>query len=134
VIVLDASAAVEMLLNTALGERILARIAQPRESLHAPHLLDVEVLGVIRRLHAGGALGERRAGQALSDLSELAVTRYAHEELVDRAWSLRATVSAYDAMYVALAEALDATVLTCDLRLARAHGHRAAIEIVERSG
>jgi predicted nucleic acid-binding protein len=130
VIVLDASAAVELLLGTPLGERVLERIARPGESLHAPHLLDVEVMAVFRRLLAAGALGERRAGQALSDLSELDVTRYPHQDLVDRAWTMRATVSACDAMYLALGEGLEATVLTCDQRLARAHGHGADVELV----
>ena len=133
-IVLDASAAIEFLLNTALGERVGDRVSQAGETLHAPHLLDVEVLHVVRRLHASGTLGERRANQVLDDLSDLAVTRYAHSELIARAWTMRATLSAYDAMYVALAEALDATVLTCDGRLARSHGHRAEVEVVGLSG
>jgi predicted nucleic acid-binding protein len=134
VIVLDASATVEMLLGTPLGERVLERVVQPGESLHAPHLLDVEVVSVFRRLLAAGQVGEGRATQAITDLSDLDLVRYPHGDLVGRAWNLRGTVSAYDAMYVALGEALDAAVLTCDRRLARAHGHRATIEVVELAG
>ncbi len=133
-IVLDASAAIELLLNTPLGERVGDRLSEAGETLHAPHLLDVEVLHVVRRLRSGGTLGERRATQVLTDLSELAVVRYSHQDLVGRAWAMRTTVSAHDAMYVALAEALDAPVLTCDGRLARAHGHRAEVELVELEG
>ena len=130
-IVLDASAAIELLLNTSLGERVGERLAGAGETLHAPHLLDVEVLHVVRRLCAAGAVGERRARQALSDLRDLAVVRYSHEDLIGRAWAMRAALTAYDAMYVALAEALEATVVTCDGRLARAHGHRVEIDLVE---
>jgi len=134
VIVLDASAAIELLLNTPLGERVGERLGGAGETLHAPHLRDVEVLHVVRRLHAGGTLGERRARQALTDLAALPVVRYSHEDLLDRAWSMRASLTAYDAMYVALAEALDATVVTCDGRLARAHGHRAEVDVVGSAG
>jgi predicted nucleic acid-binding protein len=131
VIVLDASAAIELLLNTPLGERVADRLADAGEALHAPHLLDVEVLHVVRRLCAGRTLSERRARQALADLTDLPVTRYSHQDLVARAWTMRATLTAYDAMYVALAEALDATVVTCDARLGRAHGHGVKIDVVE---
>jgi predicted nucleic acid-binding protein len=134
VIVLDASATVEMLLGTPLGERILDRVVQPGESLHAPHLLDVEVVSVFRRLLAVGQVADARATQAITDLSDLDLVRYPHGDLVMRAWTIRATVSAYDAMYVALGEALNAPVLTCDRRLARSHGHRATIEVLELVG
>ena len=130
-IVLDASAAIELLLNTSLGERVGERLAGSGETLHAPHLLDVEVLHVVRRLCAGGTVGERRARQALTDLADLPVVRYSHEDLIGRAWTMRAALTAYDAMYVALAEALEATVVTCDGRLARAHGHQVEIDLVE---
>lgn len=133
-IVLDASAAIELLLNTRLGAQVADKISASGETLHAPHLLDVEVLHAVRRLSAAGEIGVRSATQVLTDLAELPVTRYPHEELIDRAWRMRASVTAYDAMYVALAEALDATVLTCDGPLARAHGHRAEIDLVELEG
>lgn len=133
-IVLDASAAIELLLNTPLGARVGERVARVGETLHAPHLLDVEVLQVVRRLRAAGTLGEERATQVLGDLSELAVVLYPHRDLLGRAWELRDTVTAYDAMYVTLAEALDAALVTCDARLTRAHGHRARVEVVALAG
>jgi predicted nucleic acid-binding protein len=133
VIVVDASAVIELLLNTPLGERVGNRLSIAGETLHAPHLLDVEVLHVVRRLCAGGALKERRARQALADLAEFPIIRYSHQELIGRAWLMRATLTAYDAMYVGLAEALGATVVTCDARLGRAHGHGAEIAVVALS-
>ena len=129
-IVLDASAAVELLLNTPLGARVGDRLAGDAETLHAPRLLDVEVLHVVRRLCLSGTLGERRARQALADLADLPVVRYSHEDFIGRAWTMRAALTAYDAMYVALAEALDATVVTCDGRLGRAHGHQVEVDVV----
>ncbi|MGC3999941.1 MAG: type II toxin-antitoxin system VapC family toxin [Anaeromyxobacter sp.] len=129
-IVLDASAAVELLLNTPLGERVGERLSADRGSLHAPQLLDVEVLHVLRRLCLGKVLPERRAGQALEDLADLPLLRWSHEELIGRAWGLRTSVTAYDAIYLALAEALGATLVTCDGRLGRANGHRAEVEVV----
>ncbi len=129
-IVLDASVAVELLLNTPLGARVGDRLAGDAETLHAPHLLDVEVLHVVRRLCVSGTLGERRARQALADLADLPVVRYSHEDLIGLAWTMRAALTAYDAMYVALAEALDATVVTCDGRLGRAHGHQVEVDVV----
>jgi predicted nucleic acid-binding protein len=131
VIVLDASAAIELLLNTSLGGRVGDRLVAAGGTLHAPHLLDVEVLHALRRLTGSGAVDARRASQALSDLAELPLTRYSHEELIGRAWTMRTSLTAYDAIYVALAEALEATVVTCDARLGRAHGHQAEIEVVE---
>jgi predicted nucleic acid-binding protein len=130
VIVLDASAAVEFLLNTPLGERVGDRLAAGHTSLHAPQLLDVEVLHVLRRLCLGKVVTERRAAQALADLAELPVIRYSHAELIGRAWTLRTTLTAYDAIYVALAEALEAAVVTCDGRLGRAHGHQVEVEVI----
>jgi predicted nucleic acid-binding protein len=131
VIVLDASAVVEMLLNTVLGERVGSRVARRGETVHAPHLLDAEVLHAVRRLCATGEVPEERGLLALADLADLPIVRYVHTDLVARAWALRASVTAYDGMYVALAEALDAPVVTCDGRLGRAHGHRAKVEVLE---
>ncbi|MGD0837568.1 MAG: type II toxin-antitoxin system VapC family toxin [Polyangia bacterium] len=129
-IVLDASAAVELLLNTPLGERVGDRLSTDHAPLHAPQLLDVEVLHVIRRLCLGEVVSDRRAHQALDDLAQLPLVRYPHEDLIGRAWTLRATLTAYDAMYVALAEALDATVVTCNGRLGRAHGHHVQVDVI----
>jgi predicted nucleic acid-binding protein len=128
-IVLDASAAVEWLLQTPLAQRIEARIYAQYESLHCPHLLDVEVAQVLRRLLREGTVTAHRAGQAVMDLHDLPVTRYPHYVFLRRIWQLRHNLSAYDAAYVALAEELSATLLTRDARLTAAPGHRARIEV-----
>ena len=130
-IVLDASAAVELLLQTRVGVRVADRALAQEESIHAPHLLDVEVSQVVRRFALAGELSLQRAEQALSDLADLPVTRHSHTDLIARIWSLRDSLSPYDAAYVALAEALDASLLTTDAKLARAHGHTAKIEPIQ---
>jgi predicted nucleic acid-binding protein len=129
-IVLDASALLEILLRTPLAERLMDRALDASERMHAPHLLDVEVTQVLRRLVQRKEVTVERAEQALDDLSKLAIERHEHQSLVSRAWQLRDSISAYDGVYVALAEALDAPLLTCDAKLAGAHGHRATIELV----
>ena len=130
-IVIDASAVIELLLQTALGRRVEARALDPDERLHAPHLLDIEVTSVLRRMVQLKEVSASRAQQALDDHLSLLIERSAHRELVHRAWDLRESVTAYDGAYIALAEALDAPLLTCDGRLARSHGHRASIELVK---
>jgi len=130
VIVLDASAVVELLLGTAAGTVVQKRVSRRNESLHAPHLMDVEVAQVLRRFHASGAIDETRGREALEDLGDLDVARYPHDPLLVRVWQLRANLTAYDAVYVALAEALGAPLLTCDRRIATAPGHRARIETI----
>jgi predicted nucleic acid-binding protein len=129
VIVLDASAAIEWLLQSPAGLRIDKRIFSLSNSLHAPHLLDVEVAQVLRRYVRGKTLSEQRGQEALEDFSGLPLHRYSHDFLLPRVWELRATLTAYDAVYVALAEVLDAPLLTCDSRVASAPGHHAIIEI-----
>ena len=129
-IVLDASAAVELLLRTPTGARVAGRIGARAESLHAPHLIDVEVLHVLRRLSSLGHLPALDAEQAISDLGGLGLSRYPHDPFLARIWELRSSVSAYDATYLALAEALAAPLLTADRRLARARGHRAVVELI----
>ena len=128
-IVLDASAAVELLLGTDAGSRVADRIADPAESIHAPHLLAVEVAQVMRRLVAAGDVGAARAAAALDDLADLDAERYPHEPFLPRMFALRENLTAYDAAYVALAEALDAPLLTFDRRVAAAPGHRASVEL-----
>jgi len=98
--------------------------------LHAPHLLDIEVTQVVRRYAASGAIPVRRAHTAIVDLLNLQIRRYPHDLLLERVWALRHNLTAYDAGYVALAEALDATLLTRDRRLARAAGRDAKVELV----
>ena len=127
-IVLDASAAVELLVRTPVGAQVIDRIAG--EQLHAPHLLVLEVVQVLRRQQAHDPRETERASDALLDLRELGIFHHGHAFLLDRVWELRANLSAYDAAYVALAEVLDAPLLTCDARLAAAPGHGAAVELV----
>ena len=132
-IVLDASAAVDWLLETPAGQRIEQRIyARPHaqaETLHTVHLLDVEFAQVLRRLVREGTLSSRRAEEAIEDLTALRITRYAPVLLLHRIWRLRQNLSAYDAAYVALAEELRAPLITRDQKLAAAPGHAAAIEV-----
>ena len=128
-IVLDASAAVDWLLQTSAGQRIEKRIYSRNESLHTPHLLDLEVTHVLRRLVREGAVPAHRAGQAIRDLLDLRITRYPHFVLLPRIWQLRHNFSAYDAAYIVLAEKLGAGLVTRDGRLASASGHAAAIEL-----
>jgi len=130
VIVLDASAVLELLLVTERGERVAERIAAPEETLHAPHLIDLEVAQVLRRWVARRQLDEGRAGQALDDLRDLDLNRYPHDMLLDRIWELRHNASAYDAAYLALAEALGAPLLTSDARLGEVPDTGVRIEVV----
>jgi predicted nucleic acid-binding protein len=129
-IVLDASAMVEWLLQTPRAVEIERRVLGGEEPLHAPHLMDLEVAQVLRRFVANGELAESRVRSALEDLRNIPVTRYPHDILLDRIWVLRKNLTAYDAAYVALAEGLDAPLLTCDQRIAKAPGHRAKVEVV----
>ena len=128
-IVLDASATVDWLLQTTAGRHIEQRIYSARESLHAPHLLDLEVAQVLRRLVREGTVSANRADEAVRDLLDLRVTRYPHFMLLPRVWQLRHNFSAYDAAYVGLAEKLGAPLITRDGRLAAAPGHAATIEL-----
>ncbi len=128
-IVLDASAAIDWLLQTTAGQRIDHRIFSRNESLHAPHLIDLEVAQVLRRLVREGVISAHRAGQAIDDLQNLRVTRYPHFVLLPRIWLLRQNLSGYDAAYVVLAEKLGATLITRDRRLAAASGHAALVEV-----
>jgi predicted nucleic acid-binding protein len=130
-IVVDASAMLEFLLQTPLGTRVEARLFRDGEEFHSPHLVDIEVTQGLRRLVRSGEVTSPRAADAIADLMDLDLHRHPHLDLLARAWQLRENVTVYDAMYVALAEALDATVITCDVPLARAPGHRARIEAVQ---
>lgn len=129
-IVLDASAAVELLLATARGAAVAELLADGAEDLVAPHLLDVEVAQVLRRLTTSGVLTPARARSALGDLVLLEITRYPHDVLLERIWQLRANLTAYDAAYVALAETTGAELVTCDAKLAAAPRHRARVRLV----
>ena len=128
-IVLAASAAVDWLLQTPPGQHIETRIYSRNETLHAPHLVDLEVAQVLRRLVLQGVISSRRADHAHRDLLDLRMTRYAHFVLLPRIWQLRQNFTAYDAAYIVLAEKLSAPLVTRDRRLASASGHAAAIEL-----
>ena len=128
-IVLDASAAVDWLLQTPAGQSIDNRIYSHNETLHAPHLLDLEVTQVLRRLALQGVVSVRRADEAVRDLVDLRITRYLHLVLLPRIWQLRHNFSTYDAAYIVLAEKLGAALVTRDARLASASGHAAPVEI-----
>lgn len=129
-IVLDASAVVAVLLGPAPeAERIREKVEGPGESLHVPHVMDLEVLHALRRQVLLGTLSSVRSAEAVEDLKNIAFVRYPHATLVDRIWGLKNTLTAYDAAYVALAEALDAPLVTMDARLARAPGIHAAVEV-----
>lgn len=129
-IVVDASALLETLLRTPAAEAVDARLFAAGETLHAPHLIDVEVAQVIRRYAAAGEIDAARGRAALVDLHDLSLRRYPHTVFLPRIWELRNNFTAYDAAYVALAEALDAPLLTRDRRLAGASGHQARIEVM----
>ena len=129
-IVVDASALLEVLLRTPAAETVKRRLLHSRQTLHAPHLLDVEVAQVIRRYALAGEIDPERGGVALADLSDFPLRRYPHGFLLPRVWELRNNLTAYDAVYVALAEALDAALLTRDQRLAAAAGHSVRVELV----
>lgn len=128
-IVLDASATVDWILQTAAGKQIEIRIYSHNETLHAPHLIDLEVAQVLRRLVRQNIVPAIRADEAISDLEDMRVNRYPHTFLLPRIWQLRNNLSAYDAAYIALAEQLGAPLLTRDAQLASTPGHSAKIEI-----
>ena len=122
----------ELLLNTPKGRVVALRIADPALALHVPHLVDVEVAQALRRYVREGELDPAAAAAAIDDLRDLDLQRHAHEPLLNRIWQLRQNLTAYDAAYLALAEALDAVLLTCDGRLTRAAG-KERVELVRGS-
>jgi predicted nucleic acid-binding protein len=129
-IVIDASALVELLVGgTPRAAALAARIADPSVSLHAPHLIDLEVASVLRGLEAHKLLTPALAARAVVDLLALDLVRYAHDSLVPRVWQLRGNLTAYDAVYIALAENLASPLVTCDGKLAAAPGNRARVEL-----
>lgn len=129
-IVLDASAAILWIVNAAEAPVIAQRVDEAGGELHAPHLIDVEVTNALRRYVRLRELTATRAAEALRDFQDLLLVRHGHDVLLPRIWRLGATHSAYDAAYIALAEALRAPLLTADARLARSHGHDARVELV----
>ena len=128
-LVVDASCLAEVLIGGSGSEQVRERLSADRDQA-APHIIDVEVFGVIRRAHRQGHLDGTAAAQAVEDLQDWPAERFGHRLLLARAWELRATVRGWDAMYVALAEALDAVLVTADARLAAAHGPTCTIEVI----
>ena len=128
--VLDASGAIELLLNTAAGKRLSARLADESEAVHAPHLIDMEIAQVLRRYVRHGMLSERTGALALERWRSLDVERYSHEPFLGRVWQLRDNLTAYDAVYIALAEALSTVLVTGDRKLVGAPRVGVAIELI----
>ena len=129
-IVVDASAVLECLLQRPAAAGVRERLFAKGETLHAPHLLDLEVAQGLRRYSLLGEIAGEHGHQALQFLLDLPLTRHPHDPFLLRIWALRHNVTAYDAAYVALAEALDAPLLTCDKALASVTGHTARIELI----
>lgn len=132
-IVVDSSVVLEVLLRSPRASAIEKRIFAANESLHAPHLLDLEVVQVLRRYSLSGEMPSARGHEAIIDLLNLPIARYPHDIFVDRIWELRNTMPAYDAAFVALAESLPAPLLTCDAKLSATSGHRADIVLIPKS-
>jgi len=128
--VVDASVVLEMLLRTEAAEAIERRMLIPTESLCAPHLLDVEVAQVVRRYCLLGDMTSDRGEEALLDLKDMPIERFSHTPFLLRIWELRNNLTAYDAAYVSLAEALGCTLLTRDQRLAKSPIHGASVEVI----
>ncbi len=128
--VIDASAVVELLLDTARGRRLSLRLSAESIEIHVPHLVDLEIAQTLRSYVRRGAFDAERGARALGHWRRLRAERYGHHRFLDRIWELRHNVSAYDAVYVALAEALSMSLLTADRRLAGAPGLESRIELI----
>ena len=133
-IILDASALVELILDTPTGQAVAARIADPAEGLHVPHLADIEVVQALRRYVRERDIDAEDAAVALDDLRALDLQRHAHEPLLERVWELRNNLTAHDAVYVALTEVLGGVLLTCDGPLSRAPGLAGRVVLVQAKG
>jgi predicted nucleic acid-binding protein len=129
-IVLDASVVVELLFNGDLANSIRNELALRDESFIVPHLLDVEVVGAVRKLVANQRIDSHRSGQLLAGLAALPAERYSHTPLLGRIWELRNNFTAYDATYIALAEATNSVLYTSEEKLRK--GHRARVVVFTR--
>ena len=128
-IVADASILMEVLLRTAIGAEAEKQLFAPGQTIHVPHLTDLEVVQVLRRYSRTTILSSVRARQAIDDYRDLPLNRYPHSVLLSRIWDLRDNFTAYDGAYIALAEALDSPLMTCDRAFA-AHGHKARVVLL----
>lgn len=128
-IVVDASAVCELLLRGPADQRLLDLVIAPGASVHAPDLVNVEVLHVLRRIARGGAIAPDRCDEVRGDFADLPIHTYPSWPLLGRAWALRENVTVYDAMYVALAEALGAKLVTADRALARAAKDHTSVRV-----
>ena len=129
-IVVDASALVAILIKGEAWQAAERRLFESNDTIHAPHLIDVEVASALRRLVAAGKMTSERARAAIEALGDLRIARHPHRDLLPRVWTLRQNLSIQDAVYVALAEALDAPLITRDRRLSAPPGHTARVEVV----
>ena len=128
-IVVDASIVVEVLLRSDAGAALEERLFEGDDPLHAPHMLDVEVAHALRRCALHGDIDERHGRDSLGDLAAMSIERHGHQPLLKRIWQLRHNLTAYDAAYLALAESLDAPLLTRDSALASVAGQHARVEL-----
>jgi predicted nucleic acid-binding protein len=128
-LIVDASCLYEVVADTSRAEEVRDRLASDPDQA-APHVVDAEVLGIIRRDHLLGRLDSTSARQAIEDLRDWPGERFGHRSLLERSWELRGQVRSWDALYVALAEALDGTLLTLDRRLGRVNGLRCRVEVL----
>ncbi|MCC7267377.1 MAG: type II toxin-antitoxin system VapC family toxin [Caulobacteraceae bacterium] len=128
--VVDASAIIEALLQSPRGKTVERFLLDPELTFHAPHLLDMEVAHALRRHAVTGLIDPVRGRQAIDDLGALPIVRYPHDMLISRVWELRNNLTAYDAVYVALAEVLNVPLLTGDRRLASSPGHSVVVEVI----
>lgn len=128
-IVVDASVVVDMLLRRR-ASNLYDRFLREGTLLHAPQLLDLEVVSAIRRFVRLGEISVETGGHAVAWLDVFPLDRHGHARLIPRIWGLRDIMSAYDGSYVALAEILEAPLVTRDARLARVEGHAAVVELV----
>jgi predicted nucleic acid-binding protein len=129
-IVVDASAALEVLLQTPNASHVEARLFAPGESFHVPHLFDLEIIHGLRRYWLHRVIDDRRGQEAIEDLAAWPLIRHTHSRFLPRIWALRPNLTAYDAAYVALAESLNVPLITRDARLAASSGHQACIELL----
>jgi predicted nucleic acid-binding protein len=125
----DASAILEIFLQTSAARRVSRVVFAAGQTLHAPHLIDLEIAEVLRRYVRSASISADRGAEALSDFLDLPITRYPHFVLLARVWEMRHNLTAYDAAYLVLAEALNAPLITRDRALART-GSRAQVELI----